>query len=143
MSFFFVHCVSAKESDIAELSEMVTLAIDNSKPLNLENIGLKQHLNFIDFNQGNVDAVIEMWRRGKRDYLELVWWRQYDRITRIIILSLFYTQSKMTISNAPTFFDYLQRFSKEEILQREEELNFVVENKNRLKNLVNRAIQRR
>jgi len=122
---------------------LVISSIEHSRPFKIDAAGLKQSLVAIDFSQDGVDAAIEMWKRNEKDYLELVWWRQYDRTIRTVILSLFYTQSKMTTSDAPLFDSYLRKISEEERNQRGDEMDYVLKNEGHLKSLLTEALKRK
>lgn len=88
-----------------------------------------------------IHSAIDMWKSKEKESLELIWWHQDHRAVRTTILALFYTQSKMTTSNAPTFNSYMRKFSEKEKKQREEELKFVIDNKEYLKKLLNTALR--
>ncbi len=107
-----------------------------------ENAGLKQIISQLDYPEDAVQSAIKLWKRNERDFLELIWWRQSNRIVRTTILALFFTQSKMSTSNAPTFDLYIPKFSDVEKTQRQEELEFVLKNKERLNELIKKALNR-
>jgi hypothetical protein len=132
---FLAPSVFCEEQDDS-WSAIVLSSIEKSKPVKMETVGLKQTLVDIDFSQAGIDAAIEMWRRGKIEYLELVWWRQENRTVRTVILSLFYTQLKMTTSDTPQFKSYLRKFFDDERMQRSEELDFVFKNEKQLNQLL-------
>ena len=105
----------------------------------IEPDALKPVLKQIDVVEDAMHASIMLWKAGERDYLELAWWRQENRGIRAGILALFFTQGKETVSNFPSFDYYLSRFSKSEQKYREEELQFVLQNRSRLKELFMRC----
>ncbi|WP_339132896.1 MAG: hypothetical protein WGN25_11370 [Candidatus Electrothrix sp. GW3-4] len=92
---------------------------------------LLSHALSIDYDIA-MPAVMELWFRNKVD-IELIWWKQEDRATRSLILSLYPFSVSAESSRprpifwGPSFERNIKRFNSEEQQKRREELIFVRE----------------
>lgn len=93
--------------------------------------------------ENSVPALLDLWRNGERSLVELAWFKQTRRSTRVVALALFYTQMKMSASNAPDFKGAISRFTKDESAQRSEELRLVEENLAKYRKLLENALTAR
>jgi hypothetical protein len=76
-------------------------------------------------NAGN--AVVNLFLSGETENVELVWWRQSDRPTRVLAVALFSCIAADPVSGIPPFEAYADRFTDKDAAQRREEIAFVKE----------------
>jgi hypothetical protein len=96
--------------------------------INESEVSLRQGILGIDPPGHAMIPLLKLWQMGKIDSVELTWWRQRDRATRLTVLALFYTQLRMDVSGSPNFEIYLQLFTEEQQKERSEELKFILKN---------------
>jgi len=73
------------------------------------------------------NAVVNLWLSGETEDVELVWWRQSDRPTRVLAVALFSCIAKEPVAGIPPFEAYADHFREKDAAQRREEVAFVKE----------------
>lgn len=94
-------------------------------------------------NHSSSENCIKLWNMQEIQLLELVWWRTKNRATRLIILSIYYTQVDDTDkANLPFFKEFSMRFNDGEKNLRLEEYEYVIKNKKRMKEKIDEVIKK-
>ncbi len=73
------------------------------------------------------NPIVNLWLSGETEDVELLWWRQSDRPTRVLAVALFSCIAKEPVAGIPPFGAYAERFNEKDAAQRREEIAFVKE----------------
>lgn len=73
------------------------------------------------------NAIVNLWLSGETEDVELLWWRQSDRPSRVLVVALFSCIAKEPVAGIPPFGAYAERFNEKDAAQRKEEIAFVKE----------------
>lgn len=92
------------------------------------------------YSNGNLQSLLFIWNGPHRlSNYELLWWRTESRELRLLILGIYYSKlgSDVDVSGYPDFYGYASRFTPEESKYRKEELDFILENIEDIKKIMN------
>ncbi len=96
-----------------------------------------------NLNHTSSENCIKLWNMQEIQLFELIWWRTKNRTTRLIILSIYYTQVGDTDkANLPFFKEFSMRFSDSEKNLRLEEYEYIIKNKKRIKVKIDKIINK-
>jgi len=73
------------------------------------------------------NPIVSLWLSGETEDVELLWWRQSDRPTRVLTVALFSCIAKEPVAGIPPFATYAEHFNEKDAAQRREEIAFVKE----------------
>ena len=73
------------------------------------------------------NPIVSLWLSGETEDVELLWWRQSDRPTRVLAVALFTCIAKEPVAGIPPFGAYAEHFREKDAEQRREEIAFVKE----------------
>lgn len=99
-------------------------------------IGLQMATAPVEPAGASIIPLAKLWKLGQLQTVELAWWKQTDRVARVWILAMFYSQMRMDVSGAPDFEAASLRFDRSESADRREELKYVIANLDVLSKLV-------
>lgn len=124
--------ITANGDDQIRCEEFITVLdrIENNIKSNksYSNNNFSAEYDQLRFSEG-LEAAVILWRNGKRDTVELAWWRSPFRTTRMVVISLFYAKyTDRDLDIFPKFLEEAKRYSAKEQKERIEEIMFIEKN---------------